>query len=198
VSPGRATRRGGPAPGRPGAWAQAWIELGSEDPEAMSALAVARERLAAARRLAGLRRLRLFELHGALPAAAAIEDLVHRSTWFYNPHKERCRVRTTARPPLEAAAAEQAVLVVERGGARRPAAERWWRHETGAVIEVCGATVWLLRFEPGEDAAAAARALAVLEGRARGLLCHPGAQDHAIAAASEIPLPWIASAAEGA
>jgi hypothetical protein len=197
MSPGRGARRGGPG-GRPGLWAQAWIELGSDDPEAMSALAVARERLAAARRLAGVRRLRLFELHGPLPATAVIEDLVHRSTWFYNPHKEHCRVRTGGRPPLEAAADEQAVLVVERGGARRPAAERWWRHETGAAIEVVEATAWLLRFEPGEDAAAAARALAVLEGRARGLLCNPNAQDHAIAAASEIPLPWIASVGEGA
>ena len=197
VRPGRPARRSGSPAGRPGAWAQAWIELGSDDPEAMSALTVARGRLAAARRLLGLRRLRLFELHGPLPGATVIEDLVHRSTWFYNPHKERCRVRATPRSALEAAAGEQAVLVVERGGARRPAAERWWRHETGAAIEVCEATTWLLRFESGEDAAAAARALAVLESLGRGLLCNPNAQDHAIAAAAEIPLPWIATVGEG-
>ena len=31
---------------------------------------------------------------------------------------------------------EIVVLVTERDGERRPAAERWWRHETGKDIEV--------------------------------------------------------------
>ena len=55
---------------------QAWIELRSDDPEAVSALAVARARVGGGQALLGLRRLRLFELSGTLPATAEIEDLL--------------------------------------------------------------------------------------------------------------------------
>src|SRR5262249_58024104 len=78
---------------------------------------------------------------------------------------------------------------------RRAAAERWWRHETGQSIEVREGVAWLLRYESEEDASAHAAELAVLDGRRRGLLCNPHAQDHALAAGDEIPLPWIGAAA---
>jgi hypothetical protein len=170
---------------------QAWIELRTDDPEAVSALAVARARLAEGRALVGLRRLRLFELSGPLPARAEIEDLLHRSTWFYNPHKERCSLRASAREATPAAAGEQAVLVVERGAERSAPAERWWLHETGQPVEVRVGLAWLLRFERHEDAAARAADLALVRDRQHGLLCNPNAQDHAIAAGSRIPMPWI-------
>ena len=173
-------------------WAQAWIELKADDPEAVSALAVARARLSEGAGLLGLQRARLVELHGPLPARAAIDDLVHRSTWFYNPHKERCAVRVSGREAIPAEAAEQIVLVVERGGERRAAAERWWLHETGQPVEVREAVAWRLRFEKSADAVARAAELAVLSGRGHGLLCNPNAQDHAVAAAGRVPLPWIA------
>ncbi len=176
-----------------GATVQAWIELRTDDPEALSALGVVRSRLDAGRSLAGLRRLRLFELHGRLPARAEIEALLHRSTWFYNPHKERCTLRASSREGSPVAIGEQAVLVVERGGERCPSAERWWLHETGQAIEVRTGLAWLLRFEPGGEAAARAAELAVVTGRAHGLLCNPNAQDHALAAAGHLPLPWIGS-----
>src|SRR5207249_4397118 len=93
--------------------AQAWVERTTDDPDALSALATARARLEAGRRLRSVRRFRVFELEGALPDRAALEDLLHRSTWFYNPHKERCRVRTAARDATPLAPEEVGVLVVE-------------------------------------------------------------------------------------
>ena len=176
--------------------AQAWIELRTDDPDAWSALATARSRLAAGRTLAALRRFRLFELAGATPGRGALEDLLHRSTWFYNPHKERCTVRTAARDRTPLDAAEVAVLVVERDGERRGAAERWWRHETGATVEVCEATVWALRFEHGEDVAARAAELAELHDPGHGLLCNPHSQRWALA--ERPPLAWIRRTAEAA
>ena len=83
--------------------AQAWIEPRADDPEATSALAVARERLLAGRALEGLRRLRVIELSGVLPDRAALEGLLHRSIQFYNPAKERCTLRLD---PLEPAPLE--------------------------------------------------------------------------------------------
>jgi len=180
-----------------GVTVQAWIELRTDDPEARSALAVARARLEAGRSLAGLRRLRLFELYGRLPARAEIEALLHRSTWFYNPHKERCAVRFSGREAVPAEAVEQIVLVVERGGERRAAAERWWLHETGQPVQVREAVAWRLRFEKSEDAPARAAELALLSGRRHGLLCNPNAQDHAVAGAARVPLPWIAREPHG-
>ena len=58
--------------------AQAWIELKADDPEAVSALGVARVHLPAGSTLAGLRRFRLFELAGVLPDRTRMEELLHR------------------------------------------------------------------------------------------------------------------------
>lgn len=173
---------------------QAWIELAAADPEAVSALGVARAHLPAGRRLTNLRRVRLIELTGPLPPAADVERLLHRSSQFYNPHKERCALRATSgdRPPL--AAGEHAVLVTERGGERRESAERWWRHETGAPVEVREAVAWIMSFDlPERESGAAVEALTVVEDRRTGLLCNPHAQNHAIAGRT-IPLPWIPGA----
>jgi hypothetical protein len=170
--------------------AQAWIELKTDDPEALSALAVARARLPEARALASLRRFRLFELEGPLPARAALEERLHRSTWFYNPHKERCTLRLAEADPTPLRKDERPVLVVERGGERRPAAERWWRHESAEEIRVEEAIVWALRFEAGEPRDAEVAALARLEGPAHGLLCNPNSQRWAAIEGSP-PLDWI-------
>jgi hypothetical protein len=170
---------------------QAWIELRSADPEAVSAVAVARAHLPAGRSLAALRRLRLFELSGPLPIRAGIEKLLQASIQFYNPHKERCvvRVSPTDAPPV--AADEPVVLVYERGEERREGAERWWRHETGRAIEVREGVVWVLGFGAGvTNPAAEAEELTVLRDRRHGLLCNPHAQEYRIAAGT-VPLPWM-------
>jgi hypothetical protein len=172
--------------------AQAWVRLASHDPEASSALGVARARLEAGRGLAALERVRLFELTGTLPERAAIEALLHRSTQFYNPNKERCELRLGAAEPAPVDPSEQVVLVVERGGERRAAAERWWRHQTGHAVEVREGVAWVMRFDPGEDAAARAAELAEVRDRAHGLLCNPHAQDWR-AAGPDVPLPWLVS-----
>jgi hypothetical protein len=161
--------------------AQAWVALRAEDPEAGSAFAVARERLEAAGGLRELRRFRVFELRGPLPGGPELEELLHRSTQFYNPAKERCTVRRSPGAPSPVDAAEAVALVVERGGDRRAAAERWWRHETGARIEVREAVAWVMRFEPGTDAAARAAELAVARERGTGLFCNPHAQEADVA-----------------
>jgi hypothetical protein len=170
--------------------AQAWIEAVADDPEATSALAVARERLAAGRSLVGLRRFRLFELTGPLPARDALEELFHRSTQFYNPHKERCAVRIGKDAAPLGRADERLILVVDRDGARRAAAERWWRHETGREVEVREAVVWALEFASGAPADALADELAILRDRRHGLFCNPHAQ-RARTSGPQAPLPWI-------
>lgn len=176
--------------------AQAWIEPMADDPEAMSALAVARARLRAGGTLAGLRRLRVFELRGALPDRAAIEALLHRSIQFYNPAKERCTVRLDPRDASPLARGEIGLLVLERFGERRPGAERWWRHETGGDAEIREGIAWALRFGAGAGAEAAARDLATLRDRDHGLLCNPHWQEARLAAGA-IPLPWIAEGSRG-
>ncbi len=173
--------------------AQAWVSLKADDPEAVSALAVARRTLAAGRALVALHRFRVFELRGELPPRSRLEDLLHRSTQFYNPHKEQCVVRTEASDPAPIQAEEQAVLVMEREAGRRAAPERWWLHVTGSGIEVREAVAWALRFEPDVDAAAAAADLAVLRDPAHGLLCNPAAQEHRLSGA-DVPLPWLGAA----
>jgi len=170
--------------------AQAWIRLRADDPAAVSALAVARRSLAAGRGLAALQRFRLIELSGPLPAREELAELLHRSSQFYNPNKEECRVRASAEEPAPLAPEEQAVLVSERGLERRSAAERWWSNVTGGPVEVREGVVWVLRFEEGVDAAAQAADLAVLRDRDHGLLCNPGAQEHRLSGA-EVPLPWL-------
>lgn len=170
---------------------QAFVELRAEDPEAMSALEVARERLAAGAKLESLRRVRVFELSGVLPPRAELVSLLHRSTRFYNPTKERCTLRASGREPAPFRSDEALVLVVDRALERRPAAERWWRHETGTKIEVREALAWALGFAPGVDAARAAASLAAVEDRATGLLCNPHFQDWRPGAGGSPPWPWI-------
>jgi len=170
--------------------AQAWIELLSPDPEATSALAVARAHLPGGRFIRSLRRLRLLEIVGPLPGPEAIGELLHRSIQFYNPRKERCTVRAAAGDPAPLRAGEAAVLVVERGATRRPAAERWWHHETGQPVAVREGLAWAVAFDDAGPAREQLEALAVVRDRRHGLLCNPQAQDHRIAGA-EVPLPWI-------
>jgi hypothetical protein len=170
-----------------GTTAQAWVELLSDDPEAISALTVARAHLAAGRGLRSLRRLRLFEITGPLPPLVELEDLLHRSIQFYNPHKERCIVRTAASEPAPLRPDEQAALVFERDGARRGAAERWWRHETGVAVEVREGNAWLFAFD---GAAHGAEDLTVVRDRRHGLLCNPHAQECRWTR-DAVPLPWI-------
>ncbi len=172
--------------------AQAWVTLLAEDPEAVSALAVARRALAAGRGLAGLRRLRLLELRGRLPERAGLEELLHRSTQFYNPHKERCCVRLAAAEAAPVAADEQVVLVYDRGGLRRPAAERWWLQEAGERIEVHEAVAWVPRFSGGVDATRVAAQLAELKDMANGLFCNPNAQEYRLSGA-DVPVPWLSA-----
>ena len=176
---------------------QAFVELRAEDPEATSALGVARARLEAGRRLAALRRLRVFEIAGELPEAAFVESLLHRSTRFYNPIKERCTVRAAESAPAPFRAEESWLLVLDRGFERRPAAERWWRHETGTRVEVREGTAWALAFDPGEDAAQATASLAAVTDRAHGLLCNPQFQDWRAGAGPSPPWPWLAKKLPG-
>jgi hypothetical protein len=170
--------------------AQAWVELLSQDPEAFSATQVARDTLAAGRTLASVRRARLFELAGPLPDRAGIEALMHRSIQFYNPHKERCTIRAAVRDASPVGATDVVVLVADRGEERRPAAERWWRHETGDAITVREGVAWILTFDAGDDGVAHAEELAAVRDRRHGLLCNPNAQTSRIAQA-DIPLPWL-------
>ena len=172
---------------------QAWIELNTRDPEAVSALATARAHLDAGHSLRDLRRLRCIELRGPLPARAAVLEMLHRSTQFYNPYKERCTLRSSAAEAAPVSPGAQVVLVTERGAERRAAAERWWMHESGEKIEVFEGVAWVLAFESGTPAAEWAAELAVLRDRRRGLLCNPHSQDHRLSGA-DVPLPWIAPA----
>jgi hypothetical protein len=170
---------------------QAYVELLAEDPEATSALAIARGRLAAGRRLRSVRRVRVFELSGPLPSRGETAALLHRSTRFYNPAKERCTVRAAEREPAPFQGEEALVLVVDRGLERRPAGERWWKHETGEKVEVREGTVWALAFEPGEDAAARAGELAEVRDRHHGLFANPHFQDWRAGKGALPPWPWL-------
>jgi hypothetical protein len=170
--------------------AQAYVELRSGDPEAESVLAVARRRLAAAKGLQGLRRFRLFELSGAKLDPRALEERLHGSIQFYNPAKERCLVRARAEDPSPAPG-EVLVLVFERNGERREAAERWWRHDSGERVDVREGVVWALHFEPGTDAEASARELAVAVDRTRGLFANPHFQESRVCVDGAPPLDWM-------
>ena len=85
---------------------------------------------------------------------------------------------------------ELAIRVVDRDGDRRPAAERWWAHQTGEPIEVREAVVWLVAFDDGVDAQAEAEALTLVRGRRAGLFCNPHAQEAALVR-GPVPLAWI-------
>jgi hypothetical protein len=171
--------------------AQAFVELLADDPEAVSALAIARLSLSAGRQLRTLRRVRVFEFAGALPPRAQTEELLHRSTRFYNPAKERCTVRAAEREPAPFGPQEALLLVLDRGLERRAAGERWWKHETGEKVEVREGTVWALAFEPGEDAAARAGELAELKDRRHGLFANPHFQDWRAGEGAHPPWPWL-------
>jgi hypothetical protein len=170
---------------------QAFVELRAEDAEAVSALAVARARLKAGKGLRSLRRVRVFEITGVLPSRSEVEALLHRSTRFYNPAKERCTVRAAEGEATPFREDERMVLVVDRGLDRRPAAERWWRHETGTRVEVREGLAWALAFEPGVDAERSAKGLAEVRDRSRGLLANPHFQDWRPGAGSHPPFPWV-------
>jgi hypothetical protein len=171
--------------------AQAFVELLADDPEAVSALAIARLSLSAGRQLRTLRRVRVFEFAGALPPRAQTEELLHRSTRFYNPAKERCTVRAAEREPAPFGPQEALLLVLDRGLERRAAGERWWKHETGEKVEVREGTVWALGFEPGEDAAARAGELAEVRDRRHGLFANPHFQDWRPGEGAHPPWPWL-------
>ena len=178
----------------PKQFVQAFIEMRADDPEATSALAAAQRHLEAGRSLAGLRRMRVFELSGSLPPRATLEELLHRSTQFYNPSKERCAVRADSTDPAPGAAGELYVIVFERGGERRAAAERWWRHETGARIEVREGGAWAMTFAPRVDAPAAAGALTATRDRKTGSIHFYEHEEWRPASATGAPpLPWIAT-----
>ncbi len=170
---------------------QAFVELRSEDPEATSALAVARERLEAGRGLASLRRFRVFEIAGSELGASAIAERLHGSSQFYNPAKERCTLRAAAEEQPPAAPEEALVLVFERGGARRTGAERWWRHASGERVEVREGVVWALGFGPGGEPAARATELAATRDRAHGLFANPHFQECRVCAGALPPLDWM-------
>ncbi len=170
--------------------AQAWIELLSRDPEAVSALAVARAELDAGASLEGLRRLRVIELCGALPERARLEELLHRSAQFYNPNKERCTLRLEAGEAAPVGPDTRVALVTERGGERLAAAERWWRGETGEKLSAREGVAWVMSFSNVSSADACAAELAGLRDRAHGLLCNPHSQECRLSGA-EVPLPWF-------
>ena len=166
---------------------QAWITLRADDPEAVSALGVARQ---ADARLSELRRTRLIEIRGSRRSVADALALLHASTQFYNPHKERCVLRDHDSAPLESGAQAGRVVVWERGDERRVAAERWWRHETGEPVEVREATVWELTCQPAGATPAVVAELARVRDARHGLLCNPWSQEHRVLSAAA-PLPWI-------
>jgi len=167
---------------------QAWITLRADDPEAVSAALVARSAPGIGRGLVALERRRLIEIAGTPREDEQVAALLHGSTQFYNPHKEHCAVGPGGGP--DAARSVQAV-VWERGGERRAAAERWWRHETGEDVEVREAVVWSARFDAGVDGATAMRELVELRDSRHGLLCNPWSQQSRIS--PQAP-PWIAAA----
>lgn len=168
---------------------QLWIEPISDDPEAISALATARRTLAAARTLRTLRRARLIELRGVLPRESELGEWLARSSWVYNPHKERGRLRARSADPPPLAADERAVLVFDRGGERRAAVERWWRHATGHAAAVREGVAWIASADGEADARVLLEALTVVRDRHHGLLCNPHAQEWRPAVGT-VPLPW--------
>lgn len=177
---------------KPKATAQAWIETIADDPEAVSALEVARRRLPAGAALAGLRRARLIEIEGPLPDGPALAARLHDSTRFYNPHKERCHLRVTLEEPAPLRPGEAAVLVWDRDGERRGASERWWKRVTGSTVRVREGTAWIASAVPGHAAEDVLQDLVELTDRQHGLLCNPHAQESRRAGV-DVPLRWFQS-----
>ena len=172
--------------------AQAWIEAIADDPEAMSAFTVARRTLAAGAALASLRRVRLVEIEGVLPEPEALAARLHDSTWFYNPHKERCHVRVGEGVAAPLAAGEVAALVFERDGERRAGPERWWKRVTGGAAKVREGTAWIATAVPGHAAEDVLLDLLEVRDARHGLLCNPHSQDFRKPTAS-VPLRWFAT-----
>lgn len=169
-----------------------FVELRASDPEAVSALQVAREHLEGGARLEGLRRWRVFELHGELPDRPELAARLDRSTQFLNPAKERCVIVAGPDDRAPFAPNEASVLVFDRGGERRAAAERWWRHDGGGRIEVREGVAWALAFAGGAPNAEDVEAVAVTTSRSRGLLCNPHSQEWRWMPAGMAPPPdWI-------
>jgi hypothetical protein len=171
--------------------AQAWIETISDDPEAVSAFAVARRGLGETG-LQSLRRARLIELEGVLPPAAELAERLHDSTRFYNPNKERCHLRVSDADPSPLADGERAVLVFDRGGERREGAERWWKRVTGSAVRVREGTAWIVAGADGAASDALAEQLTEVKDARHGLLCNPHAQEYR-PAGKWIPVAWFAS-----
>ena len=172
--------------------AQAWIESIADDPEAVSAFAVARRTLEAGASLAGLRRMRLIEIEGVLPDAGALAARLHDSTRFYNPNKERCHLRVEDASPAPLAAGEAAALVFDRDGEERVASERWWKRVTGSAAKVREGTAWIASATPGHSALDVLAALLEVRDARHGLLCNPHAQESR-GPATVPPLRWFAS-----
>ena len=100
-------------------------------------------------------------------------------------------MRANAAAPAPFRAEESLVLVLDRGLERRPAAERWWRHETGGKVAVREGTAWALTFEPGEDSARSAASLAAVTDRRHGLFSNPHFQDWRAGTGASPPWPWL-------
>lgn len=174
------------------AHALVFVELRAADPEAVSALQVARAHLEGGDTLTGLRRWRVFELRGELPPRAELAARLDRSTQFLNPAKERCTIVAGPEDRAPFAAHETGVLVFDRGGERRPAAERWWRHDGGERIDVREGVAWALAFSGGAPDVAQVERVAVTTSRSRGLLCNPHSQEWRWVPAGEAsPADWI-------
>lgn len=169
-----------------------FVTLRSGDPEAASALEVARRCLEGGDALASLRRMRCFELRGDLPELAELAERLHHSTQFYNPSKETVALHAGDPATSPFGPGEGGVLVFDRGGERRAAAERWWRHECGARIEVREGVAWAVRFASGDVTAGRLEGLAVSTSRAHGLFCNPHAQEWRALLPGEAPPPdWM-------
>lgn len=169
---------------------QAWIDVGPDDPQAFSAFAIARTRLAGGGALAALERRRLIEVRGSAARGEDFAQRLHASTQFYNPHKERCTLRSDAAALAPVPRDARLALVWERGGERRPAAERWWREEAGETVEVREGMVWVMRFHEGASPETAADELARVRDARHGVLAHPWSQELRLAGTTP-PLPWI-------
>ena len=181
-----------PPPAKTRRTAQAWIESIADDPEAVSAFAVARRTLEAGAALAGLRRMRLIEIEGALPDGESLAARLHDSTRFYNPNKERCHLRVTEADPPPLVAGEAAALVFDRDGEERVASERWWKRVGGTAAKVREGTAWIVSAGPGHSARDVLAQLLEVRDARHGLLCNPNAQEFR-GPVTEVPLRWFAS-----